>query len=287
VSTVAFLGLGAMGGRMAARLLDAGHELRAWNRTPERAEPLAARGAVVAATPAEAAAGAEVAITMVRDRAALEAVVSGPDGLAAGLDPAAALIEMSTVGPAAVRALPGLLPDGAGVLDAPVLGSLSEAEAGTLSIFVGGPEDLAAGWSELLGAMGSPSRVGALGSGAAAKLVANSTLFGVLGVLGEALALADGLGLPRDAALAVLAGTPLAAQTERRRPAIEGEEVPTRFALALARKDADLVAEAAGQAGRELRVAAAAREWLAEAEAEGLGEADYSSLLRFIIGARR
>lgn len=286
MTRIAFLGLGAMGSRMAARLLDADHELRVWNRTPSRMDALTARGAQAAGTPAEAAAGAEVVITMVRDPAALAAVVSGPDGLAASLDPASVLVEMSTVGPEAVRALPGLLPAGAGVLDAPVLGSLSEAQEGTLRIFVGGPEELAGRWSGLLEALGTPVRVGPLGSGAAAKLVANSTLFGVLGVLGEALALAEGLGLPRDAAFEVLAATPLGAQAERRRPAVEGEDAPTRFALALARKDADLVATAAQAAERQLPVAAAARDWLARAEASGLGEADYSAVLRFIATTR-
>jgi len=286
VTRIAFLGLGAMGSRMAGRLLDAGHELRVWNRTPGRTDALTARGAQAAGTPAEAAAGAQAVVTMVRDRAALEAVVSGPDGLAAGLDPASALLEMSTVGPEAVQALPELLPAGAGVLDAPVLGSLSEAEAGTLRIFVGGPEDLAARWSGLLEALGTPVRVGPLGSGAAAKLVANSTLFGVLGVLGEALALAEGLGLPRDAAFEVLAATPLRAQAERRRPAVETEDLPTRFALALARKDAELVAAAARAAERRLPLAEAARDWLAAAEASGLGEADYCAVLRFIATSR-
>jgi 3-hydroxyisobutyrate dehydrogenase-like beta-hydroxyacid dehydrogenase len=286
MSTVAFLGLGAMGGRMAERLLAAGHQLRVWNRTPARSEALAARGATAARSPAEAAAGAEVAITMVTDRDALEEVVAGPDGLAAGLADGATHIEMSTVGPDAVRALPAMLPEGVGVLDAPVLGSLSEAEAGSLRIFVGGEAAVVERWTGLLEALGTPMHVGQLGSGAAAKLVANGSLFGVLGVLGESLALADGLGLSRDTAFEVLAGTPLSAQAERRRPVLEDPEPPTRFALSLARKDADLVVEAAAQAGLELPLATAARDWLARAEADGLGERDYSLVLRKILDAQ-
>lgn len=286
MSTVAFVGLGSMGGRMAGRLLDAGHHLVVWNRTPERAAPLVDRGATPAATPAEAAVRAEVVLTMLADPDALHAVTDGPDGIAAGAGPATTVVEMSTVGPAAVARLAAALPPGTGLLDAPVLGSLTEAESGRLRIFVGGPADLAGRWTPLLRAMGTPLHVGPLGAGAAAKLVANTTLFGVLGVLGEALALADGLGLSRDTAFEVLAGTPVAAQAERRRPAVESGEYPPRFALALARKDADLAVAAAAGAGVDVRLAAAARDWLADAQAGGMGDRDYASVLAWILGAR-
>jgi 3-hydroxyisobutyrate dehydrogenase/2-hydroxy-3-oxopropionate reductase len=285
MSTVAVVGLGAMGARIARRLLDAGHELVVWNRTPERAAPLVADGAVPAGSPAEAAAQADGVLTVVADPAALRAVTEGPAGIAAGIRRSAAMIEMSTVGPAALFRLASVLPDGVDLLDAPVLGSVSEAESGSLAVFVGGPAEVAERWTPLLSSLGAPTHVGPLGSGAAAKLVANTTLFGVLGVLGEALALADALGLARDAAYAVLAATPLAAQAERRREAIEAGDYPLRFALALARKDADLIAEAAAGAGVELRLAAAARSWLADAEAAGLGGRDYSAVLARILGA--
>lgn len=284
MTTVAVIGLGAMGSRIARRLLDAGHEIVVWNRTAARAAPLVALGAALAASPAEASRRADVTITMVADPEALAAVTEGPAGVAAGIAASGTLIEMSTVGPAAVARLAGALPAGVGLLDAPVLGSVSEAESGTLRVFVGGPPDLVARWSPLLAALGTPVHVGPLGAGASAKLVANSTLFGVLGVLGEALALAEGLGLSRDAAFDVLAATPLAAQAERRRPAIESGDYPPRFTLALARKDADLVAAAAAAAGVDLRLAPAARSWLADAAAAGLGDRDYSALLVRILG---
>ena len=125
-------------------------------------------------------------------------------------------------------------------------------------------------------------RVGPVGAGSAAKLVVNSTLFGVTGVLGEALALALGLGLSREVAFDVLATTPVASQAERRRPALESGEYPPRFALPLALKDADLVLEASAAAGVELRLAAAARSWLADAEAAGRGAEDYAVVLELI-----
>jgi len=105
----------------------------------------------------------------------------------------------------------------------------------------------------------------------------------VIGVLGEALALGRALGLRDETAFAVLAATPLGAQAERRRPAFDSGEYPPRFALTLARKDADLILEAARDAGIDLRLADAARSWLADAEAAGRGHDDYSSVLNEII----
>ena len=285
MSTVAVLGLGGMGSRVARRFLDAGHDVVLWNRTPERMTELAELGGVPAASPAEAAGRADVVVTMVSDPAALRAVSEGPAGVAAGITGSTTVVEMSTVGPGAVLRLASVLPPETGLLDAPVLGSLAEAESGSLRIFVGGPASLVEQWTPLLSALGFPVHVGPLGAGAAAKLVANSTLFGAIGMLGEALALADGLGLPREAAFEVLAATPLAAQAERRRAAIETGEYPTRFSLSLARKDVDLILEAAAAAGVDLRLVTAARTWLAEAEEAGWGDRDYAAVLVRILGA--
>jgi 3-hydroxyisobutyrate dehydrogenase-like beta-hydroxyacid dehydrogenase len=170
-----------MGGRLARRLLDAGHDVTVWNRTRAKAKELLNAGATLAATPADAAGESEVVITMVTDLPALLAVIAGRDGLAGSIGGSTTLIEMSTVGPAAVSQLVPLMPDGVGLLDAPVLGSISEAEAGTLRVFVGGPTDLVQLWLPFLSTFGIPMHVGPLGAGAAAKLVADSTLFGVLG----------------------------------------------------------------------------------------------------------
>ena len=283
MSRVAVVGLGGMGSRIGGRLLEAGHDVVVWNRSPEKADALVARGAVRAESPADAARRAEAVITMLSDPAALHAVVEGGDGIAAGADDSVTVIEMSTVGPAAIAELETLLPAGTGLLDAPVLGSLTEVEAGSLSVFVGGPDDLVARWMPLFSALGAPVHVGALGSGAAAKLVANTTLFGTMSLLGEALALADGLGLSRDVAFEVLAKTPLAAQAERRRPALETDDFPLRFSLSLARKDATLIVEAAEATGVDLRLVEAARSWVAEAEEAGWGDRDYSALLAWML----
>jgi 3-hydroxyisobutyrate dehydrogenase-like beta-hydroxyacid dehydrogenase len=283
MSVVGFIGLGRMGSRMARRLLDAGHDLVVWNRTPERMAPLVEAGALPAKTPADAARRSEAVLTMVSDPAALFEMTEGPDGLAAGVGPSATVIEMSTVGPDAIRRLASRLPPGTGLLDAPVLGSLAEAEAGTLRIFVGGSQRLLERWTPLLSDLGSPLHVGELGWGAGAKLVANLTLLGVLGLLGEALSLARGLGLAHETAFEVLAATPLAAQAERRRPSIESGEYPARFSLSLALKDADLILDAAGSAGADLRLVKAARTWLADANEGGWTDRDYAAVLAWIL----
>lgn len=283
MATVAVIGLGAMGSRIAHRLLDAGHDVVVWNRTSARTEPLTDLGAAPAATPAEAARRGEAVITMVADPQALRDVTEGPEGVAAGAGASTTVIQMSTVGPESVSRLASVLQPGTGLLDAPVLGSVSEAEAGSLRIFAGGPPALIERWTPVLSALGAPINVGPLGAGTAAKLVANSTLLGVLGILGEALALARRLGLSADVTFEVLAGTPLAAQAERRRPAVETGEYPLRFYLSLARKDADLILEAAASCGADLRLGKAARAWFADADEDGMGEYDYSAVLGYIL----
>ena len=286
MTRVAVVGLGAMGSRIARRLLEAGHEVAVWTRTAATAAPLVSAGARRAESPGEAARSAQLLLTMLADPAALHAVTGGRDGLAAGAHGSLTVVEMSTVGPDAVGTLAETLPPETGLLDAPVLGSTTEAEAGTLRLFVGGPEPLVERWRPLLETLGTPVHVGPLGAGAAAKLVANSTLFGALGVLGEALALADGLGLSREAAFAVLAGTPIGPQAERRRAAIESGDYPKRFSLRLGVKDATLVTETAERAGVDARLAAAARTWLEDAERADFAERDYSAVIAYILGER-
>src|SRR5688572_33073143 len=137
---VAFLGLGIMGSRMAANLSRAGFEVHAWNRTRARAEELAAEhGAVVAETPAQAAAAAGIAITMVVDSPEVESVLFGADGAAEGLGDGGLAIDMSTIAPSASRAIAERLGErGVALLDAPVTGSKPKAEDGTLTIMAGG-----------------------------------------------------------------------------------------------------------------------------------------------------
>jgi 3-hydroxyisobutyrate dehydrogenase-like beta-hydroxyacid dehydrogenase len=284
MTRIAFLGLGQMGEPMAARLLGAGHELTLWNRTPEKADPLVEKGGRLAATPAEASRAAEATITMIATPEALEEVVFGQDGVAQGLGGGSALIEMSTVGPEVVRSLADRLPEGVEMIDAPVLGSVPQATDGSLKVFVGTTDEGFERWRRVLEAFGTPMHVGPLGAGASMKLVANSTLGALMSGLGEALSLAQGLGLEPSVVLDVLAESAIGVTVKSKRELIESGTFPPRFKLSLAAKDLRLVTEAAEAAGRDLRVARAARSWLEDADRAGLSELDYSAVTAHIRG---
>ncbi|AWT43043.1 MULTISPECIES: NAD(P)-dependent oxidoreductase [Streptomyces] len=228
---IAFLGLGHMGAPMARRLLAAGHPLTVWNRTAAKAGPLAAEGAVAAGSPAEAVRGADVVITMLADPAALGAVA---DAVAPELPPGVRWVEMSTVGPDAVRALAARLPDGVMLVDAPVMGSTDRAADGTLGILAGGD---AGPVEHVLRHLGTVTRTGPPGSGAALKLVLNTAVLGGVAVVAEALRLADALGVDAGTARTALAGSPLGGATAR--AFAEG----VHFETALAAKDLGIAVE--------------------------------------------
>lgn len=286
---LAFLGLGQMGGPMARRLLGAGHDVSVWNRTPVKADSLVAEGAGRGATPADAGQGVEAAITMLADPEALESVLFGRDGLAEALQEETTFIDMSTVGRETVLRVAQRLPRGVTMLDAPVLGTVPQAEDGQLKIFVGGEQVLFQRWRPLLEVLGTPRYVGPSGAGASVKLVVNSTLGAVSSAIGEALALADALELDERMALDVLADSVVGTGVTRARPSIESGAYPPRFKLSLARKDLGLVTDAAGHAGLHLQVASAARDWFQSAVDQGLGELDYTAVVAHIRGrgARR
>jgi 3-hydroxyisobutyrate dehydrogenase-like beta-hydroxyacid dehydrogenase len=282
MAKIAFLGLGQMGAPMAARLLDADNEVTVWNRTREKAEPLGRRGALIASAPDESIAGADVAITMLTDRDAVERVVFGHDGLAAALEPHQTLIEMSTIGPGAVRSIAERLPDGVEMVDAPVRGSVQQAADGSLIILVGASDTAFERVRPILESLGTIHRVGDLGAGAAMKLVANSTIGATMAAFGEALALGEALGLDRSVLLDVLSETPIGTTVKGKRENVESGSYPANFKLALALKDMRLVTDAAQRAGRTLRVANGTLDWYETADAEGAGDLDYSAVVATI-----
>ncbi|HEX9824771.1 MAG TPA: NAD(P)-dependent oxidoreductase [Actinomycetota bacterium] len=284
MTRIAFCGLGQMGAPMARRLVEAGHEVAVWNRTAEKAEPLREAGARVAGSPGAAARQAEAVVTMLATPEALHEVVRGDGGLASGMRPGSALIEMSTVGPEVVRGLPEMLPEGVEVIDAPVLGTVLQAESGELKVFVGGEREAFERWRPILEAMGTPLHAGPQGAGAALKLVVNSTLGALMVGLGEALALADKVGLEEGLVLDVLSDSAIGVTARSKRDRIESGKYPPNFKLELAVKDLALVADAADGCDLELRVSAAARRWLTEAEGAGSGNLDYSAVIAFIRG---
>jgi len=285
MAKIGFLGLGEMGTPMASRLLHAGHDLIVWNRTAERAAALAQQGAAVASSPAKAAAGANVVITMLATPEALEQVLFGTAGLVPALSTGQVLIDMSTVGPDEIRSVAARMPKGVSLVDAPVRGSLPQATSGRLDIFVGATDENYERVRPILESLGSVRHVGGQGSGAAMKLVANLTLGAAIVALGEALSLGESLALERNLLLDALADSPIGPIVAAKRANIEADHFAPSFKLQLAAKDMKLVMEAAAARGRDLKQARANRAWLDEAAEHGAADLDFSAVV-LTIGER-
>ena len=254
---VAVLGTGRMGSAMAERLAGQGVAVVLYNRSPDRAVALAGRiGATVAASPSEAADRADVVITMVADDAAVRDLFEGPDGLVAGIRPGAVAIDMSTVLPDTIRAVaPAVLARGAGVLDAPVSGSVATTLAGELTIMVGGEAaDLERARPILDRLARRVFHLGSLGSGAAMKLAVNTLIFGLNQCVAEGLVLAERNGIDRAVAYDVLAASAAGAPMlgYKRAHFVEPESTPVAFSLALADKDLRLIGELAETSGTSM-----------------------------------
>jgi 3-hydroxyisobutyrate dehydrogenase-like beta-hydroxyacid dehydrogenase len=201
-----FIGLGAMGAPMASNLLEAGHELAVWNRSPERVDPLVEAGARRADSPADAASGTRATILMVTNAEAVQEVLFGKKGVVRGLPAGAAVINMGTIGAVATTRIGKTLGDlGFRMLDAPVAGSTPVAEAGELDIMVGGDEQTFEEFEPVLTAMGEKvSHIGGVGSGARMKLINNLIMGSNMAALSEGLALGEAAGIPVEKQLEVL-----------------------------------------------------------------------------------
>jgi 3-hydroxyisobutyrate dehydrogenase-like beta-hydroxyacid dehydrogenase len=252
--TVAVVGTGRMGSAMARALARGEVELVLHNRTTERAQGLADEiGARVVGTPAEAAASADLVITMLADQEAVEESWAGPDGLLAGARSGSVLVDMSTVPPAVIQEFAKRAADaGVGILDAPVSGSVPLAQSGKLTIMVGGSiDDLDRARPVLERLATSIHHVGPLGSGAALKLAVNTLIFGLNQSVSEALVLAERAGIPRDTAYDVFAagaaGAPYVGY--KRAAFLDPDGTPVAFALELAEKDLRLILELAEDLG--------------------------------------
>jgi 3-hydroxyisobutyrate dehydrogenase-like beta-hydroxyacid dehydrogenase len=245
---VGFIGLGAMGSRMAGRVLAAHHDVVVYNRTPERTQALAERGATVAATPRQLAAAVDIVVSSVANDAALEQVMFGPDGALAGARAGAIVIEMSTVSPRTSRRLhDAARTTGVAVLDAPVSGSTLQAEQGQLVIFVGGEADVYQSCRQLLAVLGSKTfYLGAGGAGATMKLCVNTLLGLGVQALAEAIALGEKAGLERDRFLDALGETAVVSASQKAKlDNARKDQYPAAFALRLMFKDFGLIMETA------------------------------------------
>jgi len=276
---------------MAHALRNAGFELVVWNRSSDSARRLADElGATVADRPADVSAGVDVALSMLADGAAVDAVYGGPDGLAAGARSGAVLIDCSTVPPATLRGHQAAIQArGAGVLDAPVSGSVSLAESGKLTLMVGGDAADVERAGPVLDAIGARRfHLGPLGSGAAMKLAVNTVIFGLNEALAEGLVLAEAAGIDRTAAYDVLAASAVAAPYVgyKRAAFLEPEATPVAFALDLAAKDLRLIGELADGVGLTLPQAATNLAVIESTAAESGGDRDFSTVAGYL-GERR
>ena len=250
MTTVAVVGTGRMGSAMARALDRSGFDLCVHNRTRDRAAILATQvGCRIAETPADAAATADVVITMLADDAAVRATYEGPDGLLAGAREGLVLVDMSTVRPDTITSFENAArAAGAGILDAPVSGSTQLAEAGTLTLMVGGDAaDLERARPALEAVSKAIFHMGPLGTGAAMKLAVNTVIFGLNEALAEGLVLAERAGIPREKAYDVLAASAIGAPYVgyKRAAFLDPDGTPVAFAVDLAAKDLRLIAELA------------------------------------------
>lgn len=282
IKRVALLGLGIMGSGMARQLLGAGYDLTVWNRNPDKAAPLAASGAKLAATPAAAARDADLVVAMVADDAASRAVWTGPDGALAAMGSGAIAIECSTLTIDWVREL-GAMAEGRGVrlLDAPVTGSKDQAASGTLRFIVGGDAETLEAARPVLEVMGSQvEHLGPAGSGTLFKLV-NNFLCGVqVATMAEALAMVEASGLDPARSVVLLAegapGSPLVKGVARR---MAERTYEPNFFVSLMAKDLSYAEAAFRAVGIELATAASARARFEDAAARGLADKDISAIV--------
>ena len=278
---VAFLGLGIMGYPMAGHVARAGSDLKAWTRDSAKAARFAQEhGAEAAATPAEAAAGAGVVVTMVPDASEVEEVLLGERGAASALAEGAVCVDMSTIGPTASRAVAQRLGEsGIAFLDAPVTGSRPKAEEGRLTIMCGGEEEAFERARPVLDAMGSPRLVGPQGHGAMLKLVNNALVAVNAAGLAEQLALARAANLDTAAAREVLAsGAASSAMLELKAGPMLEEDFEPLFKLGHLVKDVRHCLREADALGVSLPVLEATERLYSEAAEAGHAEDDFAAV---------
>jgi 3-hydroxyisobutyrate dehydrogenase len=284
MTRIAWLGLGAMGSRMAAVLLKAGYELTVWNRTPESSAPLVAAGARLARTPAEAAGAADIIFSMLTDDDAARAVWLAGDGALKGAKPDAVIVEASTVSPTWISELAAAAESaGVDLIDAPVAGSRPQAEAGQLIVMAGGEASVFELVRPVLSAMAADViHVGPKGSGAVLKLAVNAFFAVQLAAMAELLGLLARNGVNRVVAAELLARFPVVA------PPLAGAARMMAAGLAAPMFTIDLVAKDLAYASAlakpgDAPMSDAAHYVARQAILAGLGELNVSGLARLYL----
>jgi 2-hydroxy-3-oxopropionate reductase len=281
VTRIGFVGLGIMGGPMAAHLAGAGHQVTGYARKPAAASRLAEAGGTPVDSVAAAVADAEVVITMLPNHPEVEQVVLGADGVLANAPEGLLLIDMSSIRPATSIQI---AETGVRALDAPVSGGQAGAENATLSIMVGGTDEdfaAAAPLFDILG--GTVVHVGPHGAGQTVKAANQLVVAGIYALVSEAIVLLEASGVDAKAGLDVLAGG-LAANRilDLKREAMLRREFQPGFRIDLHDKDMGIVVDAGRKAGVALPVTGLTAQLMAAAKAMGLGDLDHSALLTVI-----
>lgn len=278
---VAFLGLGIMGRPMAANLVKAGHEVSVWNRTAGKQ----VEGAHPAASPADAASGAEVVWMCVSDTKAVEGVLFGPKGVESTIAPGAIVVDSSTISPSAEYSFAERLrAKGVDYVDAPVTGSKVAAEAGTLIFMVGGDEGVLAKIDPLLKAMGKQVfRMGETSKGQAAKIVMNLQIALIFEGFAEALTLATKLGVNVDALLPLIQASMVrSGVVEYKAPFVLRRDFTPNFPLRLMLKDIHLALAAAKESRVKLPALETVEEVYEMAAEDGHQDLDYAATLTLL-----
>lgn len=277
MTTIAVLGTGHMGAPMARNLAAAGHDVRVWNRSREKAEPLADAGATVADAPADAVRGADIVITMLSDGPVVAEVIRAA---ATGLEPGVVWLQMSTVGVDSADGLAGLATElGVTYVDAPVLGTASPAEQGRLTVLASGADDVRERVAPVFDVVGSKTVwLGEAGRASRLKLVANAWVTALTAAVAESVALAEHLGIdPRDFLDAIDGGAVGAPYAQIKGPMMIERDYPTSFPARLARKDVQLILDAAGD-DLHMRLASAVFDHFDAAVVAGHGDDDMAAV---------
>jgi len=281
---IGFVGLGHMGGSMAARFLAAGYSVYGEERTRTHARGLVHEGLRWCETPREVAEAADIVFTSLPDDGVLETVASGPDGILAGLAAGKIWVDMSTVSPRASRELAERVHAlGAAMLDAPVSGSVPQVQAGTLTIMVGGDEQAYARLEPILRELGTPRHIGENGQGLVLKLAINISLAVQMLAFAEGLVLAERAGIDRKLAVEVMTDSPIGSPMLKARAALV-LDLPDEawFDVGLMQKDLVLALDTARQLHVPLPSAGAADELLTVARALGYERRDLAALVEVL-----
>ena len=282
---VAFIGLGTMGAAMALNILNAGHELTVHNRTREKEAELAIAGADRAASPKEAATGAEVIIICVSDTPDVETVILGANGVIHGAQPGAVVVDMSTISPTVTRRIAEVLGNkGIRMIDAPVSGGSEGAQKGTLSIMMGGESDDVKRVEPVLQAMGKTiTHLGPIGAGQLTKAINQIIVAGTYWSVAEGMTLGVKAGLDMEKVVQAVGGGAAGSWglTSRSANMIKNE-YPLGFRVKLHQKDLNIALEVARELGVTLPVTAYVQQVESGLIARGYGDEDVSAMARSI-----